>query len=209
MATTAPTPRGKIAANAKISSEDVVDPLQEVADLAAEKARHGAQHGADQRRDDGRRQAHEDGHLGALDDLGEHVAAQAVAAQRQRLGLGALVGLEGLGALGPFGVARCQRVDVGQVDVRALGHGDDPGVLLRLRAKRGRRCIRHADLLLPAGRDDVGGGQQHEQQKGADDPHRHDADAVGLETPPGCGPDAAGGVGHGAHLRTTRGSTNL
>ena len=63
--------------------EDVVDPLQQVADLAAEKARDRAEQGADDGRDDGGEQADEDRGLRSLHRLGENVAAEPVRAERQ------------------------------------------------------------------------------------------------------------------------------
>mmetsp|Transcript_676 Transcript_676/g.1519 ORF Transcript_676/g.1519 Transcript_676/m.1519 type:complete len:290 (+) Transcript_676:746-1615(+) len=189
--------------------EDVVDPLQQVANLAAEKARQRAEHGADQRGHERSEQADGDRHLGALEHLGQHVATEPVAAQRQGLGPRDLVGLEGLGALGPFGIARRQRVDVGEVDIGALGLHDDAGVLGRLGAQQRRRRIGHAQLLLPARGHPVGRSQQHQHQEGTDHRHGHQADTVGLEPLPGRGPDAAGGCACAAHLSTTRGSTKV
>ncbi len=64
--------------------EDVVDPLEKVADLAAEETRERAEHGADRGREQGRGDADEDRDLRALDGFGKDVAAEAVAAEGQR-----------------------------------------------------------------------------------------------------------------------------
>jgi hypothetical protein len=154
--------------------------------------------------------------------LAQHVAAEAVAAEGQRLRLRRLLGLEQLGALVPFLVARRQRVDVREIDVGPLGRLDRAGALRRCGAQQRRRRIRHADLGLPFARHQPQRGQHDERDEGRDDDQRDQPHAIGAETPPGGMPDAfalllrvfGGAVGAlqddgGGHLRTTRGSATL
>ena len=75
--------KAKISRMSGIDGEDVVEPLEEVADLAAEEAGERAEHGADQGGQQRGEHADGDRDLRALDRLGEHVAAEPVAAEGQ------------------------------------------------------------------------------------------------------------------------------
>ena len=89
--------------DARDRGEDVVDPLEEVADLAAEEAGEGAEHGADQRWPPAPPSTPTKTEIcGALDRLGEHVAAEPVAAEGQGLGARRLAGLVLLGRARPI-----------------------------------------------------------------------------------------------------------
>ena len=118
------------------------------------------------------------------------VAAEAVAAQRQGLGLRRLGRLQLRGAFGPFLVARCQRVDVREVDVRALRHGDAAGGLGGARPQQCRRRVGDTDLELPVLGHQAQRRQRDEQQEAEHDDQRREADAVAAETAPGRMPDA-------------------
>jgi hypothetical protein len=174
--------------------EDVVEPLEEVAHLAAEEAAQRAQQRADHRGQQRGHHADEDRDLGALDGLGQHVAAQAVAAERQRLAFGGLGGLVLARAFGPLGVARRQRVDV------ATGRRSGPGVSMAPWPAAPRAGPMSVGGALGTATSSCQPGHQaqaaaHDQQHEGQHHHqRHHAHAVGLEAAPGGVPDAFGSL---------------
>ena len=197
--------------------EDVVEPFQQVADAAAEKARQRAEHGADDGGDYRRQQADHDRDFSPFDRLGQHIAAEPVAAERQGLGLHRIDGLELGRAFVPFLVSRCQRVDVAEVDIRAFRHSDRPGCLGWCRTEQRRRRIRHADFALPVLGQQAAARGDYQQQEQADDDHRADAHPVAAHAAPAGRPDTFGSVVGPAsdfvhlraHFSTTLGSTSL
>jgi hypothetical protein len=205
--------------DARHRGEHVVDPLEQVADPAAEEARGRAEERADRRRQQGGAHADEDRHLRALDRLGQHVAAEAVATERQRRGLDAFGRLVLLRRLFPFLVARRERVDRRDVDVRSARRRGGDRLRRRRRPDEGGRRVRHAALGLPVARDQTDGGRDDEEDEERDDDERDDADAVAAKASRCRRPDAGRAARrcrcrnrrphHRAHDSTTRGSTSL
>ncbi len=151
----------------------------------AEEAAERAEHGADQRRRQRGQHADHDRDLGALDRLGEHVAAEPVGAERQRLGLDRLDGAEL--ARSP----RPTRHSAAPADRRRRCRGSGrrvPGSPALAVSARGptkrRRRIRHADLVLPAGGDQPERRGDHQQAEADDDQQRDHAHPVAAEAPP-------------------------
>ena len=168
--------------------EDVVDPLEEVADLAAEEARRARRAAVPIRvASSGAEHADEDRHLGALDRLGQHVAAEPVAAEGQRLGaLGVSVVWYFLRRARPIPCSaapagrrpRCRRSGP---SAPAIGRG-----FARRPPGRGRWAARSArrPRACQSRATSAGGRRGDQQQEHGHDQQRDHADAVAAKAPP-------------------------
>ena len=205
--------------------EDVVEPLEEVVDLAAPVAGERAEHRADDGGEQRRAEADEDRDLRALDRLLQHVAAPLVAAEGQRSAPSRSPRSTSSRALVPLLVARRERVDVGEVHGGAARRCATAPCLAvgARRPEEGRVRVRDA-LLLPVLGDQA---ERRRARPAARKTRRRRARpcrrgrCAGAATPrargrraapvrasrrPGC---ACATAATRAHLRTTLGSTNL